>query len=391
MSGEKGTLFTCITCRVGFRDADIQRDHYKSDWHRYNLKRKVIDLEPVTAENFAERVALQQAKQDSESTKEVSRYCATCRKNYGNDKAYANHLSSKKHVQLSNNSENSNGAGNILGNAVSGKPEPQKTKPTVVEVDLGLQQSGKPMEVTQAEDEDEEEWDEIEGTPLTTTQCLFCEHESNTVGLNLEHMSREHSFFVPDLDYCVDVEGLLEYLGAKVGEGLMCLWCNGKGKGFYDVNSVQQHMRDKGHCKVLHEGDSVFEFTDFYDYSSSYPDPEGADVNPDEAYQLEELRFNDNMQLVLPSGVTLGHRALKIYYKQYIRPGSQITVHRSSKESIISKYRAIGYGSTTSLAEAQKKYRDQKVFKHARDKYYMKLGVTGNKTTQHHFRRQVQF
>jgi len=75
-------------------------------------------------------------------------------------------------------------------------------------------------------------------------------------------------------------------------------------------------MRDKGHCKILHEGEAIFEFADFYDYSSSYPD--GSDVNPDEAYQLETLHFNENMQLVLPSGVTLGHRALKIYYK-YVR------------------------------------------------------------------------
>jgi len=57
----------------------------------------------------------------------------------------------------------------------------------------------------------------------------------------------------------------------------------------------------------------VFEFAEFYDYSSSYPD--GAEVNSDEVYQPELLQFNDNMQLVLPSGVTLGHRALKVYYR----------------------------------------------------------------------------
>jgi pre-60S factor REI1 len=72
-------------------------------------------------------------------------------------------------------------------------------------------------------------------------------------------------------------------------------------------------MTDKGHCKILHEGEAMFEFTDFYDYSSSYPD--GTEVSADEAYQPEMLQFNDNMQLVLPSGVTLGHRALKIYYR----------------------------------------------------------------------------
>lgn len=42
--------FTCISCHVAFKEASIQREHYKTDWHRYNLKRKVVDLPPVTAE-----------------------------------------------------------------------------------------------------------------------------------------------------------------------------------------------------------------------------------------------------------------------------------------------------------------------------------------------------
>ncbi|KAJ1871105.1 pre-60S factor rei1, partial [Coemansia sp. S17] len=55
-------LFTCIACQVAFYSAEQQRTHYRSDWHRYNLKRKVADLPPVTAESFAQRVISQQAK-----------------------------------------------------------------------------------------------------------------------------------------------------------------------------------------------------------------------------------------------------------------------------------------------------------------------------------------
>ena len=60
--------YTCITCRVLFaakdedseaEAAELQKAHYKTDWHRYNLKRKVADLPPVTAENFQERVSAQ--------------------------------------------------------------------------------------------------------------------------------------------------------------------------------------------------------------------------------------------------------------------------------------------------------------------------------------------
>ena len=52
----------------------------------------------------------------------------------------------------------------------------------------------------------------------------------------------------------------------KVGEGHVCLWCNEKGRMFHSTKAVQQHMLDKGHCKMLHDGDAVFEYADFYDY-----------------------------------------------------------------------------------------------------------------------------
>lgn len=64
-----------MTCRVGFRNAELQRDHYKSDWHRYNLKRKIVSLPPVTADNFAERLAAQEA-QAAQSANDTSRYCS---------------------------------------------------------------------------------------------------------------------------------------------------------------------------------------------------------------------------------------------------------------------------------------------------------------------------
>lgn len=48
-------LFTCITCHVGFREAEDQRAHYRTEWHRYNLKRKVADMRPVSQGDFEAR------------------------------------------------------------------------------------------------------------------------------------------------------------------------------------------------------------------------------------------------------------------------------------------------------------------------------------------------
>ncbi len=33
---------------------------------------------------------------------------------------------------------------------------------------------------------------------------------------NIEHLTAKHSFFIPDAEYLVDLDGLLAYLGAKV-------------------------------------------------------------------------------------------------------------------------------------------------------------------------------
>jgi pre-60S factor REI1 len=71
-------------------------------------------------------------------------------------------------------------------------------------------------------------------------------------------------------------------------------------------------MQDKGHCKMLHEGEALAEYADFYDYSSSYPDQQ--EQNADEDVSIPILDGSD-FQLVLPSGATIGHRSLMRYYR----------------------------------------------------------------------------
>ena len=46
--------------------------------------------------------------------------------------------------------------------------------------------------------------------------CLFCGYRSSSLEKNLKHMTISHSFFLPDPEYITDLEGLIEYLGAKV-------------------------------------------------------------------------------------------------------------------------------------------------------------------------------
>lgn len=98
--------YTCISCRVQFADADVQRAHYKTDWHRYNLKRKVANMPPVTAENFQERVLAQRADAAQELADAHSlATCATCSKKFSSANAYNNHLQSHKHLQAEKKAE----------------------------------------------------------------------------------------------------------------------------------------------------------------------------------------------------------------------------------------------------------------------------------------------
>ncbi|KAK2706815.1 hypothetical protein QYM36_014748 [Artemia franciscana] len=88
-------------------------------------------------------------------------------------------------------------------------------------------------------------------------------------------MSISHLFFLPDYKYICDIEGLIAYLGQSP-----CLWCGHKGKQFKSLQALQKHMMNKGHMRLFHVGETLIEYEDFYDYSSSYPD--AAMAYPDE-------------------------------------------------------------------------------------------------------------
>lgn len=353
-------MHTCVTCRVMFKNGDIQREHYKSDWHRYNLKRKVADLPCVTAEEFNNRV-IQQRNKLEENNANTTKYCEVCRKNFGNENSFTNHLNSKRHRD---------------------KLIESKTKPQEVPENLEVDEKISDEEV---EEVDSDEWDE---DSISDNQCLFCSHTSRSLVRNVRHMTQKHSFFVPDVEYCVNMSGLITYLSEKVHEGYMCLWCNDKGRSFYSAEAAKSHMQDKGHCKMLHEGLALAEYADFYDYTASYPD-KSEEEDPDEEVNVEEIDGTD-YQLVLPSGAVVGHRSLMRYYRQRLA-GNAIVPVKSDKRlhKVLATYRAHGW-TVAQQEQVAKKARDVHYMKRMQSKYQMQLGVKSNKL-QKHFRQQVNF
>ncbi|XP_011211994.2 zinc finger protein 622 [Bactrocera dorsalis] len=408
------SAFTCINCCVKFASADIQRDHYKTDWHRFNLKRRVAELPAVTAEQFQERVLrMRQEKATEEEESQMSFYCNACRKQFGNQKAHDNHLNSKKHKEnlLRFEKEHKGENTEITKKSVV----PQKPHPALVAAAQGKgrfalqKQQQKEDEEDEYEDMDDDEddgdyeiveeeetgqidsdeWEKLPENPLSEKDCLFCTHVSEDMVENLKHMSVAHSFFIPDAEFCTDLEGLLYYLGEKVANYFICLWCNDRGKTFYTLDAVRKHMLDKGHCQMLHEGVALAEYADYYDYSSSYPDhQEGMDVDEE---VVPDLLDGDEYQLVLPSGAVIGHRSLLRYYKQRLRPSRELVPKKSDRRlhKVLSEYRALGWSNMQQQAAARKA-RDIHVMKRVQAKWQMKLGCRANKF-QKHYRAQVMF
>lgn len=46
---------SCYYCRIEFPDSQLQRIHYKLDWHRYNLKQSLLSRLPISEEEFSEK------------------------------------------------------------------------------------------------------------------------------------------------------------------------------------------------------------------------------------------------------------------------------------------------------------------------------------------------
>ena len=95
-------LFTCMSCSIAFHSADDQRrfclscsqinvlthtigEHYRSDHHRYNMKRRVAGLPPVSAALFNQKVLERRAEtaimaSPKGSTCEICGYVCTHRR-----------------------------------------------------------------------------------------------------------------------------------------------------------------------------------------------------------------------------------------------------------------------------------------------------------------------
>lgn len=142
-------------------------------------------------------------------------------------------------------------------------------------------------------------------------KCLFCNYDSPTFKLNIMHMTKYHSMFIPEQAYLVDLEGLITWLYGKIQDLHQCLYCHKiKNSG----EATRTHMRDVGHCKIAFEAEQdMIEVGQFYDFSSTYSDPEedemlvesddegGVDV-PDNRKILKTVVSDENGDMEMANG-----------------------------------------------------------------------------------------
>lgn len=297
-------------------------------YSRYNLKRRVATLPPISSEVFTEKVLLARATTTAEAERAgFQKDCGVCHKTFFSENSYQNHLGSQKHkakvaalLRKGKNGVSADDASSMISSTFSlGDP----VQSNASEVDSDAEEFGQIVEGMKKADISEKEGSSpvkdaaehpaAEETPeeqattptkasgaatdLPLSSCLFCNHESHDVPTNVIHMEKTHGMFIPERQYLVKLEGLLGSLQQRIQEFHECLFC---GKVKSNAFAVQTHMRDTAHCRIPYTTeDEQLEIGEFYDFRSTYSDDDDMEDDSDD---------DDDDESTQNGGVKLGNK-----------------------------------------------------------------------------------
>jgi pre-60S factor REI1 len=323
--------------------------HYKTPWHKYNLKRREAGLPPLLETDFLARLAAAQAVHLERVTKKSN--SSTC------DDSGKGHLKSgkqqKKNKDRALHESNKEGRTQELTDFNSSQAESDGRMPVSTNTSAHFE--------------------------INPKQCLFDRHVSASVQANVDRMHRKYGFFIPDYEYLFDMTGLVGYCHEKIQLGHVCLYCH---RTFRTPRSCIQHMHNKNHTKLryeisvdLEDLDVFYDFTDAdqaflkstihprlqgpsevsdddmvnedddeenvddLDWEDVSDDEEGGDEDDDEmdgdeelyhGYEEEVARMGWKVtplgELIFPDGRIMGHRGLRRYYKQRLSQHKETSV-----------------------------------------------------------------
>lgn len=204
----------CNHCMYDCESYENMKVHYKSEFHRYNLNRVTMHLNPLTIEEYTKKKEnYQKLHQKQKSDKEKSEIpssnlsCEICSKSFCSHNKMKEHMNSKSHKK----------------NEEYAKNNPVQRK------------------VRKASGEEKTTKDD-------PTYCLFCNSNEGTIDKNIEHMVDSHRLDVPFINCISDKKELINLILRKIFEYNACLSCDSQ--SFTNYKSLQNHMLDKQHTYI---------------------------------------------------------------------------------------------------------------------------------------------
>ncbi|KAG5519185.1 hypothetical protein PMAC_002273 [Pneumocystis sp. 'macacae'] len=380
--------FTCILCGVTFQSLEVQKVHYRSEWHLYNLKRKIAGFPIVSAEVFSQKVIEKRTILAEESSK----FSSKKKKNNTKHNNFTNSLKTQEHEFKQQGLDKFD-----IYEASSQKSFDINTLDYVSLHSVPLEK------ISSDKVEEDSITDECisKRTLLEITDCLFCILKFDTLDENLKHMKKAHSLFLPHQEYLTDLEGLIKYLGEKISIGNLCLSCEKVGK---NLNSIRQHMVCKFDSISYNTEEQKLELSDYYDFKSSYFKDNNSsdwedilsdqdskdDTSSIDSFEDENIMIDNNYELILPSKMKLGHRSLIRYYRQNLNPRNFQKQTKDRNKSGLVRQEYV-QRSLQGVSDTRKKFSQKhiKTFQDIRQKENFRTSVAIKSNYQKHFRNEL--
>ena len=333
------TNLMCNHCLYVSKTYEEMKEHYKSEFHKYNLNRVTMNLAPLSFDDYKRKKdffmkKMEEKKKTEEALKLQSQnlYCEICSKKFNSSKKYEEHLISKTHLKHKARKE-------------------------------GMKQNKEEEISTSLKNEIKEiKNNEPEKTTLDdNTYCLFCNKKSESLKNNFYHMVQTHNLEIPFIFYIKNYEELIKIFAKKIFSYHACFTCDTQ--RFENIKSLQKHMLSKGHTTVNNKDLDEFLFK-YYDLKKllSIKDKnirrtkefkilslrarvakELKEKNLEGDDEWEEVKSNEgdddyepmtlpNGELLLENGTTLGNKDFKIYYKQKFHVNKYQDLQKELKE-----------------------------------------------------------
>ncbi|CAD2090001.1 zinc finger protein, putative [Plasmodium vinckei lentum] len=229
--------YNCYTCNIQIYNYSFFRYHFKSEWHKYNLKRKLLNLSAINELTFNEKVSnlkkIEDGNEKEKNKKDKNGSSNDHKKKENNKNKNNNNGNKQKKDKFSNNGNNNNTSG-------AKKVIYATTEDCLLKANVSYD------------------------NPLV---CFFDNRIFNTIEENIKHMNENYTFYIPDIKFVTNLKKIILTIGKKIYEENICIYCL---KYFKSVKALQSHMVCKSHTK-LHS--NFFSFIEkYYDFSKTYVD-----------------------------------------------------------------------------------------------------------------------